>query len=71
MFDIAKELLKMDDFGVTDDLTKLGLTSLLAIKMVMMAAKKDITIKLDDLMKQKSIRATLQHVVMGCSLRRE
>jgi amino acid adenylation domain-containing protein/non-ribosomal peptide synthase protein (TIGR01720 family) len=60
MFDIAKELLKMDDFGVTDDLTKLGLTSLLAIKMVMMAAKKDITIKLDDLMKQKSIRATLQ-----------
>ena len=60
MFDIAKELLKMDDFGVTDDLTKLGLTSLLAIKMVMMATKKDITIKLDDLMKQKSIRATLQ-----------
>ena len=60
MFDIAKELLKMDDFGVTDDLTKLGLTSLLAIKMVMMAAKKGITIKLDDLMKQKSIRATLQ-----------
>ena len=61
LFDIAKELLKMDDFGVTDDLTKLGLTSLLAIKMVMMASKRNIAIKLDDLMKLKTIRATLQH----------
>lgn len=61
LFDIAKELLKMDDFGVTDDLTKLGLTSLLAIKMVMMASKRNIAIKLADLMKLKTIRATLQH----------
>jgi surfactin family lipopeptide synthetase A len=61
LFEIAKELLKMDDFGVTDDLTKLGLTSLLAIKMVMMATKRNIDIKLDDVMKLKTIRATLQH----------
>lgn len=61
MFDIAKDLLKTDQFGVTDDLTKLGLTSLLAIKLVMMATKRNINIKLDDLMKRKSIRATLQH----------
>ena len=61
LFDIAKELLKLDDFGVTDDLTKLGLTSLLAIKMVMMATKRNLSIKLDDLMKLKTIRATLQH----------
>lgn len=61
MYDIVKELLKTDRFGVTDDLTRLGLTSLLAIKLVMMAKKKNIRLKLDDLMKRKSIRATLQH----------
>jgi thioesterase domain-containing protein/aryl carrier-like protein len=61
LFEIAKELLKIDDFGVTDDLTKLGMTSLLAIKLVMMATKRNIAIKLDDVMKLKTIRATLQH----------
>ena len=61
LYEIAKELLKIDDFGVTDDLTKLGLTSLLAIKLVMMATKRNIAIKLDDVMKLKTIRATLQH----------
>ncbi len=60
LFDIAKDLLKTDQFGVTDDLTKLGLTSLLAIRMVMMATKRNINIKLNDLMKNKSIRATLK-----------
>ena len=61
LYEIAKELLKIDDFGVTDDLTKLGMTSLLAIKLVMMATKRNIAIKLDDVMKLKTIRATLQH----------
>lgn len=61
MFGIASELLKTDQFGVTDDLTQLGLTSLLGIKMVMMASKRDIMIKLDDVMKLKNIRAILQH----------
>ena len=61
LFDITRELLKTDQFGVTDDLTQLGLTSLLCIKMVMMASKKDIMIKLDDVMKLKNIRAILQH----------
>jgi amino acid adenylation domain-containing protein len=61
LYDIACELLKSDQFGVTDDLTQMGLTSLLCIKLVMMASKKDIMIKLDDVMKLKNIRAILQN----------
>ena len=61
LFDIATELLKTDQFGVTDDLTHLGLTSLLGIKLVMMASKRDILIKVDDVMKLKTIRSILQH----------
>lgn len=61
LFNIACELLKTDQFGVTDDLTQMGLTSLLGIKLVMMAQKKDIMIKLDDVMKLKNIRSILQH----------
>lgn len=61
LFDIVAELIKTDKFGVTDDLTKLGLTSLLGIKLVMMAAKRDITMKLDDVMKLKTIRGILEH----------
>ena len=56
LFDIVAELLKTDNFGVTDDITKLGMTSLLGIKFVMMAAKKDIILKLDDVTKLKTIR---------------
>jgi thioesterase domain-containing protein len=61
LFDIVSGLLNTNQFGVTDDLTYLGLTSLLGIKMVMMASKKDIMIKLDDVMKLKNIRAILQN----------
>ena len=61
LYNIACELLKTNEFGVTDDLTQMGLTSLLCIKLVMMASKKDIMIKLDDVMKLKNIRAVLQN----------
>ena len=50
-----------DNFGVTDDLTKLGLTSLLGIKLVVMAGKQGIDIKLSDLMKARSIRNVLTY----------
>lgn len=56
---IATELLGHDGFGVTDNLKAQGLTSLLGIKMVAMAAKHDITFKLDDLLKIQTIRGLL------------
>lgn len=59
LFNIASELLRMDNFGVTDDLTKLGLTSLLGIKLVVMAEKQGVELKLSDLMKARTIRNVL------------
>ena len=61
LFNIVRELLHTDNFGVTDDLTKLGLTSLLGIKLVVMAGKQGIDIKLSDLMKARSIRNVLTY----------
>ncbi len=67
LFNIAKELLGTDNFGVTDDITKLGLTSLLGIKMVVMADKQGIKIKLANLMKARTIRGVLEdNMGVGC-----
>lgn len=60
LFEIAKTLLKTDRFGITDDLTRLGLTSILGIRFVVMAQKKGITLKVNDLMKQRSISNVLK-----------
>ena len=56
---IATELLGHSGFGVTDNLKAQGLTSLLGIKMVAMAAKHDLIFKLDDLLKIQTIRGLL------------
>lgn len=58
---IARELLHRDDFGVTNDLRKLGLTSLLAMKMLAIAATYNIKLKVGDLLKYRSIRNLLSH----------
>lgn len=56
LFELAKKLLVTDQFGVTDDLTLYGLTSLAAIKFSMMAKEKGITIKVNDILRYKNIR---------------
>ena len=45
LFDIVKELLGHEDFGVTDNLMRLGMTSLLVIRMVAKACTEGILIK--------------------------
>ena len=59
MFEIVKEILGSDDFGVTDDLTLLGLTSLSAIKLADMANSKGLNIKVNDILRNKTIRNIL------------
>lgn len=63
---LAYELLGHEGFGVTDNLMLQGFTSLMGIKLVAMASMQKIVIKLDDLMKQKTIRGVLEHnMTMG------
>ncbi|MBR4898272.1 MAG: amino acid adenylation domain-containing protein [Prevotella sp.] len=59
LLDITRTLLKRDDFGVTDNLLQLGLTSLMAIKVIVKALQYNINLKVDDLMKAKSVRSAL------------
>ena len=59
LFNIAKDLLGHDQFGVTDNLMLLGMTSLLAIRLVAKAHTEGVDIKVDDFMRTKSIRGVL------------
>ena len=59
LYTIAKELLGTDNFGVTDDLTLIGLSSLLAIKMCFLAEKAGLTLNVNSVLKYKSIRLIL------------
>ena len=59
LYDLLKQVLKMDDFGVTDDLTLLGLTSLSAIKLADLAEREGLYIKVNDILRNKSIRNIL------------
>lgn len=61
LFDVAKDVLGTHQFGVTDDLTTLGLTSLLAIKLSFLAEKSGKTIKVNDILKYKTIRNIISH----------
>jgi len=56
LFDLVKDLLGTDNFGVTDDLTQLGLSSLDAIRLSAIARKKGIALKVNDIMHGKTIR---------------
>ncbi len=59
LFAIVKDVLDREDFGVTDDLTRLGLTSLSAIKMADQANHEGLDIKVNDILRCKSIREIL------------
>ena len=59
LYDIACELLGRTDFGVTDNLLRIGMTSLLAIRMILQATTKGIPLKVDDFMRTKTIRGVL------------
>ena len=59
LYDLVKQVLKMDDFGITDDLTSLGLTSLSAIKLADLANREGLNVKVNDILRSKSIRDIL------------
>ena len=59
LYKLAKQVLKIDKFGVTDDLTLLGLTSLSAIKLADLAEREGLYIKVNDILRSKSIRDIL------------
>ena len=63
LFDIVSTVLGHSDFGVTDDLRFIGMSSILAIRTVAMANERGILLKLEDLLKAHSIRdvLSLQH----------
>ena len=61
LFDIVKAILEREDFGVTDDLTLLGLTSLSAIKLADQANREGLYIKVNDILRKKSIRDILTY----------
>ena len=56
LLDLAKQLLGTEEVGVTDDLTLLGLSSLDAIRLVSLAEKKGVRLKVNDILHKKSIR---------------
>ena len=61
LYDLTKKVLQIDDFGVTDDLTLLGLTSLSAIKLADQANREGLYIKVNDILRKKSIRDILTY----------
>ena len=67
LFDIVSRVLGHSDFGVTDDLRYLGMSSILAIRTVAMANEKGVFLKLEDLLKAHSIREVLSLQSNICS----
>lgn len=64
LFAIAANLLGTDQFGVTDNLFTLGMTSMKAMQLVAEASRKGVQLKVNDLIKHKTIRDTLQNNMM-------
>ena len=60
LYDLVKQLLGAVVFGVTDDLTLMGLSSLDAIRLVSMAKKEGIALKVNEIMQGKTIRKIAQ-----------
>ena len=52
---LAQHVLGRDDFGVTDDLFELGLSSITAIKLVVMAESYGVHFSVNDLMRLRTI----------------
>ncbi|SMC86734.1 non-ribosomal peptide synthetase [Sporomusa malonica] len=63
LFDITAGILGTEDFGITDDLFSVGLTSILAIKLAVAIHKQfHITIKTNDIFRNKTI-AKLEEIL--------
>lgn len=58
---LATKTLGTAEFGVTDDLFAMGLSSLASMKFVSEAAKLGVRLKTSDLMRYKTIRGVLHH----------
>ena len=56
LLDLVKTLLGIDNIGVTNDLTLLGLSSLDAIKLSSLAEKKGLRLMVNDILNYKTIR---------------
>ena len=61
LLDLARQVLKTDGFGVTDDLTLSGLTSLSAIRLADQANRQGLYVKVNDILRHKTIRSILIH----------
>ena len=61
ILDLTHNLLGTNEFGVTDDLTMWGLNSLTAISLVAMASSKGIELKVNDVLRMKTIEKIAAH----------
>lgn len=61
ILDLAHDLLGTNKFGVTDDLTMLGLNSLTAISMVSIASSKGEELKVNDVLRLKTVEKIASH----------
>ena len=60
LFDIVSDFLGTTQFGVTDDLFTLGMTSMTAMKTAAEATRRGVLVKATDIIRLKTIRKTLQ-----------
>ena len=66
LYDIAVELLKHNQFGVTTNLISMGLTSLSAIRLVVIIQEKmEVTVPVADLLSNPSIRLIAEYINSG------
>ncbi len=64
---IARQVLERSDFGTTDDLIALGLTSIGAIRLAVMASASGVKVSVNDLMRQRTIARTVSSsAAPGC-----
>ena len=59
LFNLACLVLETNKFGVTDDLTLWGMNSLLSIKLAELAHQSGLLVKVNDILKYKSVRNIL------------
>ncbi|MCR5159631.1 MAG: amino acid adenylation domain-containing protein [Prevotella sp.] len=64
---IARQVLERSDFGTTDDLIALGLTSIGVIRLAVMASASGVKVSVNDLMRQRTIARTVSSsAAPGC-----
>lgn len=61
LLDIVKTILGIEQVGITDDLTLLGLSSLNAIKLAVLAKEADFNLKVNDILRLKTIKKIAAH----------